>query len=71
MNENQQLSVHNTAFDQFNSDLMKMIISPFLLPVDGLPPFYTEYTENILQEQFACSNLYKLKNTFLQHLYNR
>ena len=41
MNENQQLSVHNTAFDQFNFDLMKMIISPFLLPVDGLPPFYT------------------------------
>lgn len=43
MNENQQLSVHNTAFDQFNSaaDLMKMMIYPFLLPVDGLPPFYT------------------------------
>ena len=41
MNENQQLSVHNTAFDQINFDLMKMIISPFLLPVDELPPFYT------------------------------
>ena len=43
MNENQQLSVDNTAFNHFNSaaDLMKMIISPFLLPVSGLPSFYT------------------------------